>query len=99
MSITKITDTAWNIIQQTLPWIKTSWILQRRINNLDTKIHLIYYLAELITDASQIKMTFHLFPKSGVLGKKNSHFVSGKVWTFINSIILAACDVTNYINI
>ena len=35
-------------------------------------------------------MTFHFFPKKGVLRK------SGKVW---NSSILVACNVTDYTNI
>ena len=48
-------------------------------------------------DPSQMKMTFHFFPKSGIL-RKTSLTSEVVKYELKNSRVLVVCDVTNYAN-
>ena len=53
---------------------------------------------ESFLDSSHIKMTFHFFPKSGIL-RKSSLTLQVVKYELKNSRILVVCDVTTYTNI
>ena len=53
---------------------------------------------ESFLDPNHMKMTFHFFPKSGVL-RKSSLTLSVVKYELKNSRILVVCDVTTYTNI